>query len=304
MRTVKAFSPCHITGFFQIVDGSSNPLYIGSRGGGVCLKRGVLTVVRVEKASSLALQVSINGVPSNSAEVSRYLLNMFTSSFKDLGSFKILVEHYVDAPIGAGFGTSGAAALSLALALNEAFNLGMSNTEAAQYAHVAEVECKTGLGTVAAEAFGGVEVRVRAGAPGIGEIIPITVARDIFVVCLTFGALPTRDLLSNYEVRKRVNVFGGELVDKIVKVPTVSNLMKFSRYFADHVGLVSSRVRKIFEAGDKAGIVVSMPMFGEGAFTICDRDSLEDVLALFRKFKSQGRIIISEVDFEGARVME
>ena len=70
-------------------------------------------------------------------------------------NFEIIVEHHVEVPLGAGFGTSGAAALSLALALNEALSLGLSKIEAAQLAHVAEVECKTGLGTVIAETFGG-----------------------------------------------------------------------------------------------------------------------------------------------------
>ncbi len=304
MMMAEVFSPCHITGFFQIVNGPRDPLYVGSRGGGVCLKRGVKTVVTVERSSSPTFEVSINGVPSNSAEVSKHVLNMFTSRFKNMRSFKIFVEHYIDVPVGAGFGTSGAAALSLALALNEAFDLGMSNIEAAQLAHIAEVECKTGLGTVAAEFFGGFEVRVKAGAPGICEIMPIAAPCDSVVICLVIEALSTRKLLTNDEVRRRVNAFGSKLVDKIVKAPNVSNLMRFSRYFADHVGLVTSRVRKIFDAADEAGFTVSMPMFGEGAFTICEKDSVKDVLELFRKCEPQGSIIVSDVDFAGARVIK
>ncbi len=303
MRKAVAFSPCHITGFFQIVDESKNPLYVGSRGAGVCLKRGVKTLVKVERASSLSFQISINGAISNSAEVSKHLINMFTSRFKDLRNFKILVEHYVDVPVGAGFGTSGAAALSLALALNEAFDLGMSRVEAAQWAHVAEVECKTGLGTVAAEAFGGVEVRVKAGAPGICEIMNIAAPRDSVVVCLALRALSTKRILTNNDFCRRINIYGGELVDKIVEAPTLSNFMKFSRNFADHVGLVSDRVRRIFDAADEAGFIVSMPMFGEGAFTICEKDSVKDILNLFSEREPQGRIIVSEVDFAGARVI-
>jgi len=53
----------------------------------------------------------------------------------------------------------------------------------------------------------------------------------------------------------------------------------------------------------QAGFIVSMPMFGEGVFTICDKDSVKRVLGLFRKFEHQGRIIVSGVDFTGARVM-
>jgi pantoate kinase len=303
MILAEAFSPCHITGFFQIVDESMDPLRVGSRGGGVCLKRGVKTVVRAEKASSPAIQISINGIPSNSAEVSERVVNMFMSRFKELRSFKIFVEHYVDVPIGAGYGTSGAAALSLSLALNEVFNLGMSNVEAAQIAHIAEIECRTGLGTVAAEFSGGVEVRVKAGAPGICEIMHIPASSDYVVVCLTIGALSTKELLANDEVRRHVNAYGHELVNEIVKAPNLSNLMRFSRYFADHIGLVSSRVREVFKAADEIGLTVSMPMFGEGAFTICRRDSAKDVLELFSRCIPQGQVFVSEIDFKGARVI-
>lgn len=304
MRVAKAFSPSHITGFFQIVSESRNPLFVGSRGAGVCLKCGVKTLVKIEKASRFKFQVSINGLVSGSAEVSRHLINMFSSRFKDVRNSEILVEHYVDVPVGAGFGASGSAALSLALALNEAFGLGMSRIEAAQLAHVAEVECKTGLGTVAAEVFGGVEVRVKAGAPGIGQIIRIPAPKDCVVVCLTLGSLSTKRILTDNDVCRRVNIYGGQLVDKIVEAPNLSNFMSFSRYFADRLGLVSDRVRKIFNAADEAGFVVSMPMFGEGAFTICEKSSLRDILNFLRKFESQGRIVVSEVDFTGARVLD
>jgi len=302
MKEAKAFSPCHITGFFQIFDKPKNPLHVGSRGAGVSLKMGVETIVKIEEATTSTFQVSINGVFSSSAEVSRHLLNMFLSRFNETRSFKILVDHYVNVPVGAGFGTSGAATLSLALALNEAFNLDMSKIEAAQLAHIAEVECKTGLGTVIAETFGGVEIRVKPGAPGIGEIEHVNVQKDSFVACLVFGSLSTREFLTDNAVRERINNLGGKLVDKLVGVPTVSNFTEFSRSFADYVGLATDDVRKIFDVADKAGFVVSMPMFGNAVFTICDKGSIEDVLSLFREYASQGQIVVSEIDFEGARV--
>jgi len=302
MKMAKAFSPCHITGFFQIFDELKNPLRVGSRGAGVSLKQGVETIVKAEEATASTFQISINGAISDSAEVSTHLLNMFLSRFKEMRNFKILVDHYVSVPVGAGFGTSGAAALSLALALNEVFGLGMSKIEAAQLAHIAEVECKTGLGTVIAETFGGVEIRVKHGAPGIGEIAHVAVPKSSVVVCLVFGPLSTRRLLTDNKIRKRINKFGGELVDKIIEAPTISSFLEFSRSFADYIELANDDVRKILKAADNAGFVASMPMFGSAVFTICERDSVEDILNFFCRYAGQGRIVISEIDFEGARV--
>ena len=199
MKEARAFAPCHITGFFQILDQPANPLYAGSRGAGISSSQGVETVVKVRKAVKGSLQVRINCSASTSAEVSKHVVDAFLSRFKQMENFEIIVKHHIEVPIGAGFGTSGAAALSLALALNDVFGLDMSRIDAAQIAHVTEVECKTGLGTVIAEAFGGAEVRVKPGAPGIGEIKHVPVPKDYVVACLTFGPLPTKKFLTDEE---------------------------------------------------------------------------------------------------------
>lgn len=303
MKEARAFSPCHVTGFFQILDQPANPLYVGSRGAGVSLSRGVETVVKVRKAMKNSVQVRTNDFSSNS-EVSKHVVDAFLSRFKQMENFEITVEHHIEVPIGAGFGTSGAAALSLALALNDVFGFGISKIEAAQFAHIAEVECKTGLGTVIAETFGGIEVRVKPGAPGIGEIKHVPVPKDYRVACLTFNSLSTRKFLTDETTRKRINEFDGKLVDKLVEKPNIINFMNFSRQFAEHVGLITEKVRRILNAADSAGFVCSMPMFGESVFTLTEDESLEEVLKIFRKYGSDGKIIASEIDFEGARLLK
>ena len=159
MRETRAFAPCHITGFFQIFDYPPRPLLTGSRGAGVSLKKGVETKVRVERASQSSLDIKINGDSTQYFEVSEVVALKALSLYEDSLSAKdvrLRIEHKTDVPVGAGFGSSGAAALSLAVALNQALGLNLSQIEAAQIAHVADVECKTGLGTVIAETFGGV----------------------------------------------------------------------------------------------------------------------------------------------------
>jgi pantoate kinase len=188
--------------------------------------------------------------------------------------------------------------------LNEVLGLGMSKLEAAQIAHVVEVECKTGLGTVIAETFGGFEVRVRPGAPGIGEIRCLPTPEDTFVACHVFGPLSTRVALTNHETRARINRLGGELVRELVKTPTIVNFMKLSRRFAEQVGLITEKVRRILVAADEAGVICSMPMFGESAFTVTDKNGVEPILRLFRESAQGGQTILSQVNHEGARILQ
>jgi pantoate kinase len=304
MEEASAFAPCHITGFFQIFDKSASALNVGSRGAGVSLSLGVKTLVRIGRSSEGFFQVSINGVVSDSADVSEHVLRAFTSRFKEMENLKILVDHYTQVPLGAGFGTSGAAALSLALALNKALGLSLSRIEAAQIAHVAEVECKTGLGTVIAETFGGGEIRVKPGAPGVGEIKEMSVPRDMMIASLVFGPSSTKDFLTDRRTRKRVNELGGKFVDKLVKEPTVTNFLKLSRQFAEYIGLITDKTRKALNLANRMSLVCSVPIFGEAVFTLGKRESFKELFKTFHKHGVEGQILVSEIDFQGARVLE
>jgi pantoate kinase len=304
MEEAIAFAPAHITGFFQIFDESADSLSIGSRGAGVSLSMGVKTIVKIRRFSGSFFQISINGAVSHSASVSEHVVKAFRSRLKEIEDFEILVDHRTQVPIGTGFGTSGAAALSLALALNKALGLNLSRMEAAQLGHLAEVECRTGLGTVIAETFGGAEIRVKAGAPGVGEIKQMLVPKDTMIASLVFGPLSTKTLLADQKTRKRVNELGGKLVDKLLKESTTANFLKLSRQFAEHIGLITDKTRKALNLADSTGLVCSVPMFGEAVFTLGRQDSFKELFETFRKHCLNGRTLVSGIDFEGARALE
>ena len=298
-----AFSPGHITGIFRIHDQPEDPLKKGSWGAGVSLAKGVTTTVNTRNSSRNSFQIRINGEPTKSAKVSEHVINDFLSHAKRKS--RIIVDHDVKIPVGSGFGSSGAGALGLALALNKALSCDFSRIEAVQVAHIAEVECKTGLGTVIAEASGGLEIRIKPGGPGVGELRNIPVEDDYAVSCLSFGPISTGEVLTNGELRQRINAFGGELLDRLIAEPKPHRFMDLSRKFAEHVGLISPRIKNIFTEADSRGLTCSMAMLGETVFSLVKTDSLEDLLKIFHRHAPSGQnIIISEIDFQGARLLD
>jgi len=298
-----AFSPAHITGFFQIFDQPENPLFKGSRGAGVSLKKGVKTTVLARKSARKLVEIRINGKATNTAEVSESVADAFLSLTPT--NYRLLVQHEVEVPVGCGLGSSGAGALSLALALNELLGLELSKIEAAQIAHVAEVKCRTGLGTVIAQTFGGMEIRASPGAPGIGEIKPIAVDGNYIVVCLPFGPSSTRKALTDPKLHQVINKCGGKLVDELVRKPRVPEFLRLSRDFAESTSLITDRVRKVLAEADREGFVCSMAIFGETVFSLVRQDEVGKLLRIFRKHRqSQHGIIKAEIDFEGARVLK
>ena len=304
MKTSRAFSPGHITGFFQICDDSEDPLEKGSRGAGVSVERGVTTTVELTRAKVTSTTIQINGHTTNSAVVSERVIADFLDFVSDK-SYTINVRHEINLPIGCGFGVSGAGALSLALALNEGFGLGLSRLEAAQIAHIAEVICKTGLGSVIAETYGGIEIRVKPGGPGVGEIQTIPSNEEYVVFSLPIGPLSTAKFLTNEAARRRINELGGELTDSLICQPSLSNLLSFSRQFAEHIQLVTSRVRRVIEHTEEIGITCSTAIFGENVFSIIHKDQIQEADKIFRIHQQEGHeLLVMKIDNQGARVID
>jgi len=299
MRLASAFSPGHLTGFFQICDEPADPLLKGARGAGFSITLGVHTKVTVEPAERNSVVIIINGEITKEAIVSENVAKKMLSA---LGRpYSVRVEHEVQTPIGAGFGSSGGGALSLALALNEALGLGLSRVEAARVAHVAEIECRTGLGTVLAELTGGFGVLVKPGAPGIGETVKFR-HRDLSAVCLPFGPIPTKEALANPELRRRINEMGGSFVDELRQNGSPERFMQLSRRFAEHVGLITPRLRTVLEKTDAAGFPCTMAMFGEVVFSLVESDQVESLVGVLRAAAPGRKVLVADIDERGARL--
>ncbi len=299
MKEASAFSPGHLTGFFQICDEADDPLLKGARGGGFSITLGVHTRVLAEPAQMNTFTIRINGEVTRAAIVSETVVKRMTSPLDK--PHRITVEHEVQTPIGAGFGSSGGGALSLALALNEALDLGLSRTESARIAHIAEIECRTGLGTVLAELSGGFGVMVKPGAPGIGKTVRFRHV-DLSAVCLPFGPIPTMEALSNQELRRRINELGGRFVDELHGDQSKELFMRLSRRFADHVGLITPRLRAVLEKTDRAGIPCTMVMFGEVVFTLVENEGVNRTIEVLRDASPGHEILVAGIDELGARL--
>ncbi|MGQ9468457.1 MAG: pantoate kinase [Nitrososphaerales archaeon] len=297
-----AFSPSHITGFFEILDERSEPLLKGSKGAGICLSKGVKTYIKIIESLNPKLEVSVNGRALRSTQLTRYVIDAFLP--KSDGKYSIFVDHEVQVPIGSGFGSSGACALSLSLALNKALGTGLSKVEAARIAHKAEIECKTGLGTVIAETYGGFEVRVKAGAPGIGEIKQVPIGDDYSVVCLSLGPIPTKAILSDKSLRNRINEAGKGLVDSLMEEPSPENFMILSRGFSDSLNIYTDKMKKVLNEVDDHGFKCSMAMIGETIFSLTKKNEAEELVKIFHKnTRSNNYVISCSIDKEGARLL-
>lgn len=256
----QAFAPAHISGIF-IIDIKKEPELSGSLGCGICLQDGAVTKVSAAEKTT----IKINGAVSEATTT--------LSAIKLLTSKPVLVETELDIPIGAGFGASGAGALSAALALNDALSLEQTFNELAQAAHIAEVTNRTGLGDVAGQTCGGMDIRKKAGIPPVGIIDRIP-CREIPVSWVSFGGISTKSVLSDSLKKKTINKAGKSRLKELLKKPTLLNFFRQSSAFAKEIELMSPEVRDAIEAVEAMGGLASQAMLGNTVFAINDNGAL------------------------------
>lgn len=297
VAVAKAFSPGHITGFFEIPHGTySHFLQRGSKGAGFSIDRGIATTAYVYESVKAGYQISINGVKARDAEVSRWVVEEYLK-LADRPYF-VNVEHDVGIPVGFGLGSSGAAALSLSYALNEALDAGLGKTQAAQIAHHAEIACRTGLGTVIAEFAGGFEMRTGAGAPGVGSVAKIDL-ENYKAVVLCLAPISTKSFLTNR--MDEINGLGGVMLRKLSESRSVDDFLKMSHEFAGTLGLTEDRCMEPIAALKARGMQASVALFGQTVFTLVPQARAKEARDALKGFG--GTLLVCNVDRNGARVL-
>lgn len=300
----KAFCPGYITGFFEICDELSDPLRRGSRGAGVSITKGVFTEVTIEESSSTKVQSYINGKLSL-APVTRKVVSQMFALRKDRRDWQVSVRHDSQVPVGCGIGSSGAGAWGTALALNYLFQLNLTHDRIGQVAHQAEVDEKTGLGTVLAQQKGGIEIRTSPGAPGIGHADQLPFNPDLRIVYSSIGPISTRAMLSDPAVKAKINEFGAEYVQQLSNNASPKELMSLSRRFAEQTQLLSRELRIGLELLDEHGFRdSSMALFGETIFSLVWIEEVETVADVLRQWNQKGETHSAEIDVIGARLVE
>ncbi len=261
-NTVQAFAPAHISGIF-IIDLREEARLSGSMGCGICLEEGAVTGVQTGEETVIKINGTVTEAPTT------------LSAVKFLTSRPVVVETEFSIPIGAGFGASGAGAFSTALALNEALSLERTLNELGQAAHIAEVTNMTGLGDVAGQTCGGIDIRKKAGVPPVGIVDRIP-CRSTIISWVSFGKISTKSILSDDLKKKTINKAGKKGLKQLMKKPTLANFFRQSAAFTKDIELMDPELKDAIEAVEAAGGLASQAMLGNTVFAINDGGALSE----------------------------
>ena len=281
-RTVTAFCPGHISGYFRRIEGRSVAA-TGSIGAGIVISEGVTaTVTPADSTSVSVMRKEGSGTCVQYSRTSppiEYVLGKLGAT--------VSVTTECRLPIGAGFGLSAAALLATITAVNRSNSLDLTYHDIAALAHEAEVVHRTGLGDVAACQGGG---RVVRNGPGIDAAITRSFDLPEPLHAVSFGPISTPTVLGSQEQMDRVAAAFPPLPPE-----DAGDFFRISRQFAENSGLLTREASAVIRLCADYHVPASMTMLGNGVFAYGQKAG--DILS------ASGDIYTFAVAREGVRVI-
>jgi pantoate kinase len=308
-KTAKAFAPGAISSFFEIHNTTADgaPIieldHVGARGGGFGLQDGVHTKITLEESAVNSLKVLINSQPTIEAKTTESVVQKLLNQIDK--NYMVTVEHQIDIPIGMGFGTSAGGALTAGLALREALALPLTGNQIGRIAHISEIQCRTGLGTVSSLTFGGGLILVtEPGSPGICQIDRIPISSDYVIVGGFYDSKIPKTVLYSPERKVQINRYAKKMLKQILAEPSLENFLDSCWVFAQKAGFATRKVRQLVHLAKKAGAVgATQNMIGEAVHAIVLEENAFSVAEAFKQVLPNENILTAKIDFQGARLI-
>lgn len=263
---------------------------VGARGGGFTLLRGVKTSAMFFPDDIEEIRIYVNGVDTGLPTS----LRAATIAAKNLSlAGRLEIRHEIGVPIGAGFGTSAAAALTTLLAIYAAADKWMTVREACKIVHEIELQCGTGLNSEAGFLSEGLVLVLEGGGPSRVKVDSIPIPPNSAIIAVAAAtAKPkfTRERLAEIEE------IGDKKLSEILERPTPENFLKKSREFAEEAGLVTDKVREVFEEIDRLPVIgYAQNMVGEVCHALVRAKNVDVVVSELRETFTDRRVIVSKV---------
>ena len=283
MKRVRIKVPLHITGFWKPVY-TRDPLTTGSLGAGLNIDSYLVADVMKSSRSTLFLNDREINIPTVE-RVFKYLEG------------PVIIKAYTNAILGAGYGLSAALALAASIGLTIVYGMKINLEKAASIAHIAEVEEATGLGDVIAMYYGGFEIRIKPGPPGVGEIIKIPYDPSIRIITLILGKYDTPSMLKRYGIKQYI--MAENCLKQLLSYPDLQYFLELSRTFTKTF-FNYNEVEKIIDPIKK--YLIGYYLKKRVLVIAVEKEQINDIIEYLRHKKI--RYIVSSISSNGISLEE
>ncbi|MFX1324152.1 MAG: hypothetical protein ACFE8N_04290 [Promethearchaeota archaeon] len=306
--------PHRISGFFEIVDEINgtpirNPEKIGSRGAGFNLSAVGTTRIQVEESDNFdkeELNILINSEKVDQKAETTYYIYKYIKRFLKK-PVKISIIHNFDLPVGCGYGGSGSGALGTTYGLNKALSLNLSPIELGRIAHIAEVENRTGLGTVCGQLRGGLCILKEPGYPCVSERIQIP--NNLKVLCGSFGMIHTKSILTDPELNRKIKKAGRKAQKVLLEKPNIKTFINASSEFVKETKMLDilnlHEIKELVQNLNNLNILgASMNQLGKSVYAICTEEHEGKILEIFDSYRPNIKIFNLSINLKGPQILK
>jgi pantoate kinase len=249
------------------------------------------------------VSVAVNGDAGYPADTTRKAVELLLEGARQPPQLVELVQT-VEVPVGAGFGSSSASALSAVMAVAAALKLPLSKEEVASFAHQADILRHTGLGTVSSTyRHSGAGVLVRAGGPGIAKLKTVKVPAGMRVVTACLPRKLRPNVLASTRMRGKVNRLGEAALEHASDLK-LKSLLEAGRTFAEGLGLMTRAVEHLVEVSMEEGAVgASQNMIGNSMHAVVRHEDLESVASALTTASRAAKLDFFQIGGRKARIL-
>ena len=145
---------------------------------------------------------------------------------------------------------------------------------------------------------------VEPGAPGICQLDRIPITSDYVIVAGYLQTKIPKTILSSPEKKKEINSYGKKALDAILAKPNLENFMECCWEFAQKAGFATDNIRQLVAAAKKAGAVgAAQNMIGEAVHALVLEENANSVAEAFKQTLPPQQVLVSKIDFQGARLI-
>ena len=302
-----AFAPAVISNFFAIHDEALRkkpPDYsrAGATGGGFTLSKGVYSRASAVRGSKSRLTIVVDGDPAYPADTTRRAVSLLLNTVHEPVAVELVQT--VEVPIGAGFGTSSASALSAVMAIASALELGLDKERVASFAHQADIMQRTGLGTVSSTYDqSGAAIIVKPGGPGVARLRRVEVPAGHMVVTASLERQDRGSILSSARMRTKINRLGEAALERASDL-RFESLLAAGSEFASGLGLMTPELRSLVDVALHNGAVgASQNMIGNAIHAVVPEGECASLSSALAAASRKAEVEIFDIGGAKARVL-
>ena len=111
--------------------------------------------------------------------------------------------------------------------------------------------------------------------------------------------------LTNPDKRQAINRYGKKTLDAILAEPSLENFLACCWEFSEKAGFATENVRQLVKLANNAGAVgAAQNMLGEAVHAVVHKEHVAAVAEAFKQVLPSEKVLVSQIDFQGARLIE